>query len=258
MNVNNLSSSVESFSDEKQIIEMNRIWNLFWAKRLWILCISLLFAIVAGVFTKLCITPTYKSSIKLYVYASMDRTENYTVSNNDLNAAQGLADIYSIILKSDTVTDAVAKKINNTLNEEYFTRSIISKITDVETINDTSVMQIIVRYKDPVLAASIANAFAEVAPDEIVRITKAGGVEIVDYAQVSGNPVAPNVGMNITVAFFVGFLLCCVVLAVRAQMNQVLITESDISRITEISVLATIPVIISSNGKNSQQWTFKE
>lgn len=258
MNENNINQAESSFSDEKQMIDLSRIWKLLWTKRLWILCISLSVSIMAGIFTKLCIAPMYKSAVKLYVYASMDRTENYTVSNNDLNAAQGLADIYSIILKSDTVTEAVAEKVNSTLKKEYFTRKIISGITEIETIDNTSVMQIIVTYKDPMQAAAIANAFAEVAPEEIIRITKAGGVEIVDYAQVSKNPAAPNVKRNTIIAFFAGLLFCCVVLAVRAQMNQVLVTEGDINRITEISVLATIPVIMSSELKNGQRWTFKE
>lgn len=58
-------------------------------------------------------------------------------------------------------------------------------MVNVSVVSDTQLLEVLVTSTNPELACKIANSFAKVAPTEIVRITKAGGVEVVDRPEVA-------------------------------------------------------------------------
>ena len=198
----------------------------------------------------------------MYVLSNPEQnySANGSANNSELNAAKSLADIYSVILKSNTVLDLVVEDINGNgvFPERKLTRSALAGKMSVSTVNSTAVMKVSVRDKDPVFARAVAEAFAIVAPPEIIRVTKAGSVEIVDHADVPRNPVAPNVKRYVMIAFLAGVLLTCAFYFLRLQMDHTLVSEEDLKSITNIPVLATVPDIQVDSHATANIWEMLE
>ena len=252
MNTNNVIAADQD--NDEMVIDLLEVFRLLWSKLPIILLVSVLCAGAAAVVTKTMIRPTYEASVQMYVLSNPDQQINTTANTGELNAAKSLADIYSVILKSNTVIDLVATQVivDNRFPEREINRDVVSRMISVSTVNSTSVMKVSARDNDPAFAAEVANAFATEAPAEITRVTKAGGVEIVDYADIPSKPVSPSMKRNLLIAFLLGFLLMCGIFFLRMQMDHTVVTEEDLKNVTEIPVLATIPDIqVSSHSKTS-------
>ncbi len=130
----------------------------------------------------------YTANGTLYVYNGNPNLVNYQyASSTDLKSAVQLIDTYLVVIKSNKVMDVVADR----LGRDYpgITPEYISDTLTMESISETGVMQIRATTDDPQRSADIVNAVLDVAPDEIIRVVSAGGIEIIDYAMV---PLAPN------------------------------------------------------------------
>ncbi len=235
---------VEQDNDE-MVIDIGEVLRMLWSKLPWILLVAVIAAVITAVITKTMIRPTYEASVQMYVLSNPDQQVTTSANTGELNAAKSLADIYSVILKSNTVIDKVATQVimDNRFPEREINREVISGMSSVSTVNSTSVMKVSVKDRDPAFAADVANAFATEAPAEITRVTKAGGVEIVDYADIPEKPVSPSMSRNAIIAFLLGFILMCGIFFLRMQMDHTVVTEDDLKSVTEIPVLATIPDI---------------
>lgn len=59
-------------------------------------------------------------------------------------------------------------------------------------VESTLTFQVNVTTENNQFSADVANIIAELAPDEIVRVLKVGGVEVIDYASAPSKPSSPN------------------------------------------------------------------
>jgi capsular polysaccharide biosynthesis protein len=156
----------------------------------WILLSGILIAAIVFGAVKLFVTPTYESRVSFYVYNSSDTASRTgTVNNNDLQAAESLATTYSKILGSNSVLDAVLEDLGENSN---ITRKELSNMTHASVITDTQLLEVVVTSADAEFSCDVASSFAAVAPTEIVRITKAGGVEVVDRPEISTERPRPE------------------------------------------------------------------
>lgn len=96
------------------------------------------------------------------------------------------------------------------------------------------------------MAAKIANSIAKIAPKEIVRVVKAGGVEIIDYAKVPTAPSSPNLTKNVFIAALAGFFLSFLVFFLYEFFDTTITSERDIEGEFEIPILGTVPNLDAS------------
>ena len=147
------------------------IVQLLLKKFYWLLLAGIVAA--AGVYAvlTLLVTPTYESKVSFYVYNSANNTQQTgTINNSDLQAAESLATTYSKILESNSVLEDLHAA-------EGLSRKELSRMIEVSVVSNTQLLEVVVISTDAQFACRIADAFGTVAPTEIVRITKAGGVE---------------------------------------------------------------------------------
>lgn len=196
------------------------------------------------------VAPTYKSNVSFYVYNSED-TSSGTINNSDLQAASSLAETYSKILESNSVLDAVLEDLGTTTE---LSRKDLSEMVDVSVISDTQLLEVVVTSKDAAFACEIATSFAKVAPTEIVRVTKAGGVEVVDQPEVATEKASPRRGFDTVVAAMVGVILMAIVVILRAASNKTIILPEDVENAVGVTVLGQIPEIEVPQGKYTH-WT---
>lgn len=220
----------------------------------WLLLAGILAA--AGVYAAVSflVTPTYESRVSFYVYNSTNNTAQGTINNSDLQAAESLATTYSKILASNSVLDAVLDDLDS---GSALTRKELSRMVAVSVVSDTQLLEVVVTSVDPALACRIADSFARVAPTEIVRITKAGGVEVVDRPEDATEQSAPRTLFDSLIGFVVGVMLISVVIVLRMLADTTIYLPEDIERAAGVTVLGQIPDI-SAARDDSAAWRLTE
>ena len=168
------------------------------------------------------------------------QTDNQGVGSGEIIAAQNLAEVYSIIIKSDTVLQQVIDdlKLNMTYEQLY-------KAISVSSVDSTQVISVKMRSTDADFAKKIIADVVKVAPPVIADKVEAGSVKVISEARSSnnGNPVSPNLTKNAMFGALIGFVITLAVVFIKAFFRNTLKTENDITNTLGIPLLGIIPEI---------------
>ncbi|MBQ8134140.1 MAG: hypothetical protein IJ192_07050 [Clostridia bacterium] len=201
--------------------------------------VTLVCASVFYLFSRFFITKQYEASATLIVNnLSSDKSTSF--NNSELMAAQDLADVYSIIIKSDSVMKTVIKELDLNVTSDDLKKDIT-----VSTVNSTQIIEVTMRNVDATYARKVIAKIVEVAPPIIQTKVAAGSVKIISAARVTngGAPVSPNNFRNALIGAVLGFLVTLAIVAVRELTNNTFKTEDDISKILDIPLLGVIPAV---------------
>ena len=220
----------------------------------WLVLAGLVAAALVYAAVTIFVTPTYQSCVSFYVYNSTNNASQGTINNSDLQAAESLATTYSKILESNSVLDSVLTDIHG---ETALSRKELNRMVKVSVISDTQLLEVVVTSTDPKLACRIADSFAKVAPTEIVRITKAGGVEVVDRPEVAHGKSSPRTMFDSAIGFLIGVVLISVLIVVRILADTTIYLPEDIERAANVTILGMIPEINITND-TCAEWTLTE
>lgn len=210
-------------------------------KRLWaIILIGIIIAAMVCCYFSFFVTPTYSSSIMLYVNNSSISIGNTTISASELVAAQTLVDTYIVILNNRTTMEMVAEKAGI----DKTPRELMSMIHS-EPVEETEVFRVVVNSTDPYEAALIASCIAEVLPVRVASVMDGSSMRIVDDAVVNTNKVAPSVTKNTVVAFILGCIIATFFFIILAAVDNTIRSDEMISDRYDAPILAKIPNLIS-------------
>ena len=118
----------------------------------------------------------------------------------------------------------------------------LKKNVSVTSVEDTEVIKIIVKDKNPTNAAKIANEIAKVFPTEVSSIYKINNVYILDEAEVAQGPSNINHVRDIVIFAFIGLVISFVYVLVGNMFDTTIKTVEDIEKTFKIPVLVSIPV----------------
>lgn len=221
--------------EETNEISLQEIFMILWSKVLVIILCTIVGGVAAFGISAFVIDPTYTSRISMYV--NNNANADSTVANiNDINASQKLVSTYIEILKSDNVLQKVAE-----VTGLSYTPAEMRKMMSASSVNGTEIFEVKVTTKDPDEAALIANTIAELAPEEIIRVVKAGSVELIDQAIPAKLPSSPNVILNTIIGLMLGGVLSVLGVLVAAMLDNRVKDEDDLKKHYDIPVLGAIP-----------------
>ena len=201
---------MEKTHDEEMAIDLWELISALKKRALIILAACLLGGVVAGVYTKLCITPMYTATSSMLVTTQ----ETTLTSIADLQLGSALTGDYSILATSRSVLEEVIEDLGLNMNHHQLRGSIT--ITNPE---GTHIMEVTARSSDPETAKKIADTMAE----------------------VPSSPVSPSMNKNVMMGALAGFALAAAIVILFAIMNDSIKTEDDIERALGIPTLAVIP-----------------
>lgn len=230
-----------SFKDILRIIKKNLVF---------ILIVSLIFAVCSFFVTKFFIKKTYTSTVKLYVSAEY----NGTSGNEDLSLysyTSKLVATYIQMLDTNSFYTSVSKEL-----DEKYTSSELQSMIKFTGVEDTEVFKADVVSDSPTAAKSIADAVAKVAPGTISSILKNNSqLKIVDEATIPKEPTSPNVMKNVLFAFLVGLVLSLVTSFVRDYFDVKIKYNEEMTTVCNVPVLAAIPDFeyFANNVKSKQK-----
>lgn len=212
-----------------------------WKYAVWIILAGLVCTVLTAVGTKYLVHPQYKATTTMYVYNIGE--EQGTITNNDIQVAESLLNTYQEILKSDTVLESALRR----MAVDSLTVKDLRDMLSLEIVKDTQVLSVGVISEDPAQALAIANTIAAVAPQEIIRITKAGSVEIVDYAKLPETPINDHLLRNAAIGFLAGVCILSAILLLKGLTTNTVYSEADIEKMSEYPVLGGITALKASD-----------
>ncbi len=227
-------------NSKEREIDLKVIYNIIRKNIIVILLVTFVFALVFFLYSKFFIAKKYEASAVLIVNNISEK--NSTVNSAELIAAQSLADVYSIIIKSDTVLNEVIGNLNLSTTPEVLKKSI-----NVSTVDSTQVINISMRSTQPEYAKQVVEELIKVAPPIIKDKVEAGSVKIISEARISNNgaPVSPNSSRNLIIGALIGLVLILAFVLVRELANNTFKTEDDIVNTLNIPLLGIIPEVDS-------------
>ena len=231
---------------EYYTIDLAHILKTLW-HRAWMIVLSgLLSAVIGFSIAAFWITPTYSSSIMLYVNNSSFSlgNTNFSITASEITAAQNLVRTYSEILNNRTTLERVIDKAG----VSYSYRQLSSMISSAPS-NETEIMKVVVTAEDPYEAAKIANCIAEVLPVRVSEIIDGASMEVVDSAIPELGKVAPSITKYTAVGLVLGVLLSVIVLVIAALMDGTVHDEDYVLQNYDCPILAKVPDLLDSGGK---------
>lgn len=218
---------------------------LAYLSKWWVILFSTIMGTLAAlVITVNFITPLYRASVTVYVNSTKAEEQINFVSNSNLVTAQRLVNTYVNIIESDTVLTKVAEAARLDISADA-----IRAVMSATQVDNTELFKVFITHDDPEMAATIANAIAEVAPGEIEKIVEGSSTKIIDYAKVPKTPFSPDVTKNSAIGGMIGFALALVFVTVHFLMDVRIKEEEDLTALFEIPVLGQIPDFVTTDAK---------
>ena len=219
-------------------LDLQKIAQLLLRKSWIIVACALIVGVGSYVYSAFVITPLYAAKTTLYVYNNENRKNTATVTSTDITVSQQLVETYIVLLRSNTVLEEVAQRTKL----GYSAKQIRGMMT-ASAENETEIFNVTVHCPVPEHAAVLANTIAEVGKETIVRVVKAGSVEVVDTATVPWSPSYPNEAKNGLIGLLIGAFLAAAVLVIMEIFDTRIKSEESLNENFEIPVICLVPVV---------------
>lgn len=235
-----------AISKDYYVIDLAHVAKYVW-HRIWAVAVTgVLAAAIAFSFAAFVITPTYSSSIMLYVNNSSFTVGDlgFSISSSEISAAQSLVKTYTVLLKNRTTLEKIIDetKVNYTWEELY------EKI-EAAPVNETEIMEVTVTTNDPYEAEKIANGIAKVLPKRVSEIVEGSSMEVVDSAIANTKKVAPSITKYTAIGFVLGVFLSLALLVILSLLDNTIHDEEYILNNYGYPILAKIPDLLDSGTK---------
>lgn len=224
---------------EETTIDLKHILLVLW-KRVWlILLCGVLAAALSFAWATNMITPTYSSTVMMYVNTSLTAGG---INLSQLSLAQSLINTYIVILNNRTTLTKVIEETG--LNYSY---SELRNMISASPVGDTEIFSVTVTAPNPYDAEKLANAISGVLPSRVSEIIQGTTVRVVDKAIVSNTKTSPNITSFTAKGLLVGIVLACAVIVIIDLLDNVIRDENDILQSYDIPILAKIPDLMNEN-----------
>ena len=207
-----------------------------------IVCLALVMALAAGLFTEFFVTPMYEATSTIYVLSRSDSAINMS----DLQIGTALTSDYIKVFKMWEVHEEV---ISN-LDLPYSYKQMQQMLT-VTNDSGTRMLDITFKSASAQEAAAVANEYARVVSQYIADTMSTDKPNIMSIALVPANPVSPNMTKNVLLAFMLGAVLAIGMVTVRMLMDDKYKTAEDIRKYTGLVTLAIVPLEELTDTKQS-------
>lgn len=226
-------------------IDLKELFLVLWSK-IWILIAAAVGgAVIAALYTILCVTPMYESTSSLYI---LSKTTTLT-SLTDLQLGSQLTQDYMVLAKSRNVVEDVIKELELDMTYEQFLDTVT-----ITNESNTRILNLSVKNSDPYMAKTIVDKYAEVTARKTADVMATEVPNVVDKGVVAEHPVSPNTKKNIVLGGLIFFVVAAAVIVVRYLLDDSIKTADDAEKYLGLTNLGSIPVYTGDKkGKKSKK-----
>jgi capsular exopolysaccharide synthesis family protein len=195
---------------------------------------------LATVLLVLSISPSYGSSVKLFVSTPTNGQTDFAAS---LILGQRVAS-YSDLASDPSVIQRVVTRLNLDMTYEELQGDITAQV-----ITGTQTIQLDVKASSPELAQQIADAESQELVELIKKLEKPADTDIAPavIARVAGKPsfssvaVSPNVPLDIAVGILLSIFVGIAGALLRDLLDRTVKSRDDVEEVSGSAILATLP-----------------
>jgi len=199
-----------------------------------IIVLTVFFSVGAFFISRYMMNPQYEASVTIAVNT---RDEAATIIASDqINAARQLVNTYAVVLTNDTLLDDIIGQLR--LNDTI--KSLKSRIS-AEAVNQTQVMRITMRDRNPNTAKDVLDIIMSRAEELLITTVKAGSVEVVSPPRINYDPVSPRIGLNTVIGAGIGLFIALTIVFLRKALRNNFISEEDVLNQLGLPVIGVIP-----------------
>lgn len=217
-------------------LDLKKLFTMFWSKKIQILVIIILFALVGTIYTLGFTMPVYSASTKILLATQQIQTDNVGTMSTDVTLNTKLVSTYSELIKSNDVLREVKENLNIDIPENTLKKNI-----KVSSVKDTSIIQVTVLNESATMAADIANEVANVFSDKVKEYYKIDNVHIYDAAEPSSSPSNINHRRDVLIFTLVGIVVSVLYVLISNLFDTTISRTDDFEKEYGVTVLAEIP-----------------
>lgn len=217
--------------DEIDLMEVVRLL----VHHLWIMIIAFVVgAVVVGVSIKVFVTPKYTARSTIYVLSTAEDT-----TTAKLSIVRQMTKDFQMLATTRNTINMVIEQLN--LNMSY---GELMKQNTIRVVNptDSHMLRIEVENADPVMAANVSNAMANVMREQIAEVMHTEKPSFVEMATVPGSPSSPRTMYYSLLAGLGMAVIAAAIVLIRYFMNDTITTEDDVNRYLGLTILAAVPL----------------
>lgn len=170
----------EEFENEDEEIDLADL--IFTLIRRWkLIILTAIPIVILGVIFAVTRPTIYEAETTLIV---SNNTSSVALDSSDISLSQRLVITYSEIAKNKSIMRKVINKYD--LQEDV---DGLAKLVTIAPVDDTELITLTYKNKDPQLAAMVTNEIANEFMDKVVQVMRVRNVSVVEKAQVPVQPL---------------------------------------------------------------------
>ena len=232
-------------------INIKRIIEIFFSKKLIVILIILLSILLGYVYSYYYKKPEYKASSTILLVADENKSEK-NLTQTDVNLNNGLISTYSSIIKSNSILQKTINDLNLNMSA-----SDLEKCIEAKQVDNTQFLKISVTNQNPETAKNIANELVQVFIGQIQEIYNLQNISVVDEAETEKNPCNINHTKDIIMFGFSGIFLSFAVVMTIYMFDDTIKGHKDIEKNVKLRVLGSLSsdkentdLIVTNNPKS--------
>ena len=196
------------------------------------------------------VKPKYKAETSLLLATNSSSQSNSDgITINDLNINSKLVSTYSdMVKKGNKIPREVIKNLGIDLQEDDVRKSITIQARD-----NADMIDIIVKYDDPLIAQKIANETAKVFIENVKQYYKIENLYIYDEAELETEPYNINHTKDILIFAVIGIVISFGYVLIANMLDTTIKSVQDIEKTSGVTVLASIPVYDIGENRNKSK-----
>lgn len=230
-------------------IDLKELFNIFWSKKLFIIMVTLTFAVLGLYYGKRIVIPDYKSTATL-VLTKSNNTETSTITQSEVTLNQQLVATYTELIK----TNNILRQVLNNLKYNDITEEDLRKNVEVQLVSTTQLIEVSVKNTDNVKAKELTNEIVKVFIEKTKEIYKLENIHMVDEAKIEEEPYNVNYKKDILIFAGIGFILAVGIVYIKSLFDTTIKNNEEVEKKLGLAVLASIPQYnyeMKKKGKNN-------
>lgn len=217
-------------------IDLRELFNIFWSKKIWIIFITILFALIGVFYTNYMTTPDYKATSTL-VLTKNNKDNSSTITQSEVTLNQQLVATYTELIKTNNVLREVIQnlKYRDILEDE------LKANIEVNLISSTQLIEISVKNADAQKAKDLTNEVVKVFIEREKDIYKLGNIQVVDEAKLPTGPYNINHKKDVLMFTSIGFIIAIGGIFIASLFDTTIKNGEEVEKRLGLTVLASIP-----------------
>ncbi len=209
-------------------------------RRLWlIVAAAVIFGIAGYIYAATTITPLYRSGFTAYVNNRITSEEEGKTSTGDLSASVGLSYVYKKIIESRSVLQSAVNVCGNV--DTRMIRGVTAEVSD-----STPVITVYAITTDAALAKQLADAVAQVAPEQVAQVVEGSSMRVIDAPLLPQSPYFPVRTEYASYGVLMGLALAVILVLITELTRDYVHSGEDVEKRYGIPTIGKIPDMLQA------------